>query len=451
MTTTPAFPADTSPGVRELPAPCWYIGAAGTGAHIDFLSETHEPTEQEARNTLASRDDAAELGVFAYPTPCAVAYLACGEQFHAHDDNESCHFDSVGDLIRELRESGLPEVTPGVFLCDDDTCSCAKLWGDVVQEQSLRDTSPDVLSRGVVEGWADPVFDPRQIDWDEKRRTALVPFGVFRGRPVNPLYVGDHPFGRNQLGHWGEQVCGDAIVQATVDGARYTLMIERGDGFGWALPGGTAEPGEDAVTCALRELQEETGLTVDRSQARLVEVDPQIVPDPRGSGEAWMTTCPVIVFLGDLPALPGVAGADDAVRAAWLRSETPDVLEDDLAARFKGKVFAAHRRLVQSELHWIRIGRYGIVDQAGVVDHITRLARHAIHMRLGTSQDAVISVEHAGELPGEVIVHLNSGDNSLAVEQHLTDYGFHVEPGPQTEDGVKLAVTTRTDHARTEK
>lgn len=43
------------------------------------------------------------------------------------------------------------------------------------------------------------------------------------------------------------------------------LLIQRGKapwrGL-WSLPGGRLEPGEDAETCAIRELKEELGLTV---------------------------------------------------------------------------------------------------------------------------------------------------------------------------------------------
>jgi 8-oxo-dGTP diphosphatase len=41
------------------------------------------------------------------------------------------------------------------------------------------------------------------------------------------------------------------------------LLIRRGDGRGWSLPGGIMEPGERIVDCAVREAWEETGLEVE--------------------------------------------------------------------------------------------------------------------------------------------------------------------------------------------
>ena len=41
------------------------------------------------------------------------------------------------------------------------------------------------------------------------------------------------------------------------------LLIRRGDGRGWSLPGGIMEPGERIVDCLVREAWEETGLEVE--------------------------------------------------------------------------------------------------------------------------------------------------------------------------------------------
>jgi 8-oxo-dGTP diphosphatase len=41
------------------------------------------------------------------------------------------------------------------------------------------------------------------------------------------------------------------------------LLIRRGDGRGWSLPGGAMEPGESIAACLLREVWEETGLDVE--------------------------------------------------------------------------------------------------------------------------------------------------------------------------------------------
>jgi 8-oxo-dGTP diphosphatase len=51
-----------------------------------------------------------------------------------------------------------------------------------------------------------------------------------------------------------------AVVQ---DASGGVLLIRRGDGRGWSLPGGMMEPGESIVACLVREVREETGLDVE--------------------------------------------------------------------------------------------------------------------------------------------------------------------------------------------
>ena len=48
--------------------------------------------------------------------------------------------------------------------------------------------------------------------------------------------------------------------------------------------------------------------------------------------------------------LPSVTGTDDAARATWLRADTYDELVTQLASRYGGEVFAAHRSLLAEAL-----------------------------------------------------------------------------------------------------
>lgn len=213
-------------------------------------------------------------------------------------------------------------------------------------------TDPEVFAaaaRG--EPWADPETDPTRIDWAERQRQALIPFRVIDGRPVNPCQSTGIRYGRNQLGHWGEQPCADAIVTVTDNaGTRWLLMVERSDGHGWAMPGGYVEPGEDPIDAAVRELAEETGLMVYREHDHYVTLPPRYVPDPRASDEAWMVTVPVRIDLGGgYCLLPEVEGRDDARRAAWIPANTYVDLAAALAAD-GGQVFAAHRDLLRQVL-----------------------------------------------------------------------------------------------------
>jgi len=210
-------------------------------------------------------------------------------------------------------------------------------------------THPDVLTIGVRDGWAEPVTDPAEIDWPVRQAAAAIPFEVVAGRPVNPCAKTGIRHGRNELGLWGENLMADALITATHapspgEACRCLLMVERGDGLGWAVPGGAAEPGETATAAALRELAEETCLVVPADICAAGEA--VYVPDPRASDEAWAVTVPVAADLGRAAYLPLVTGADDARLAAWIPANDYDVLTWFLAEVHAGVIFPAHVALV---------------------------------------------------------------------------------------------------------
>lgn len=60
------------------------------------------------------------------------------------------------------------------------------------------------------------------------------------------------------------------------DEAGRVLLIRRGDGGGWSLPGGVMEPGERLDQCLVREVQEETGLEVEPVRLIGVYSDPAV-------------------------------------------------------------------------------------------------------------------------------------------------------------------------------
>ncbi|OLT12975.1 hypothetical protein BJF79_03480 [Actinomadura sp. CNU-125] len=212
-------------------------------------------------------------------------------------------------------------------------------------------THPDVLSKGITEGWADPEDDPTTLDWPARQAAAAIPFEVVDGRPLNPHHPTGIRYGRSELGHWGEQQAADALVAAfDENGRRWIVLIERRDEVEryelcrWALPGGKVDSGETALEAAVRELAEETGLDLRGQNIEWHAGMPQYVDDPRASDEAWMVTTLCIADLGVIPRgqFPAVAGGDDAARAAWVPADTYGELTYHLTTVYRCGVWSAH-------------------------------------------------------------------------------------------------------------
>lgn len=101
------------------------------------------------------------------------------------------------------------------------------------------------------------------------------------------------------------------------------LLIQRGNepykGC-WAFPGGFMNMEETAEECAVRELKEETGLTVNRIQQ--IGAYSKVNRDPRGRTVS-------IAYLAIVDAPTAVSGMDDAAKAAWFPlSSLPDLAFD---------------------------------------------------------------------------------------------------------------------------
>lgn len=212
-------------------------------------------------------------------------------------------------------------------------------------------THPDVLTVGPAQGWAETETDPTRINWPERQARATIPFQVINGRPVNPCEKTGITRGRNEMGFWAETLMADALVTVTYCGVLYLLMVEREDGYGWAVPGGRVEPGETGLDAAIRELYEETALSVPLSMCEAQP--PRYAPDPRASDEAWPVTVPVHVRLPDRDStimggrdLPLVEGGDDARRAEWIPAASYGLLTLALRDLYGGTVFAAHQAML---------------------------------------------------------------------------------------------------------
>jgi len=102
---------------------------------------------------------------------------------------------------------------------------------------------------------------------------------------------------------------GDTPAPAIPDSARI-LLLRQPPGFGWSLPGGLIDRGEQPLDCAARELWEETGVRLPVTQ--FVPAVPNAVIHPRGQ---WVDTVFVAhVDPADHPAIPDGVEVDEL---AW--------------------------------------------------------------------------------------------------------------------------------------
>ena len=132
-------------------------------------------------------------------------------------------------------------------------------------------------------------------------------------------------------------VTADCVVM-TKEANPHVLLIERGfDPFKgrWAFPGGFMNMDETAEQCAIRELEEETGLKI--SSIHQIGAYSKVDRDPRGRTIT-------VAYLATIEAPAKVRGQDDAAKAEWfpidalppLAFDHDDIMKDALAlyARF---------------------------------------------------------------------------------------------------------------------
>jgi len=133
-------------------------------------------------------------------------------------------------------------------------------------------------------------------------------------------------------------VTADCIV-ITKEAEPKVLLIERGDEpfkRCWAFPGGFMNMDETTEQCAIRELEEETGLRV--SEVHQIGAYSKVDRDPRGR-----TITVAYLTIIDEPI--AVNGQDDAAKAQWfplsvlpeLAFDHYDIMQDAV------KVFNRHK------------------------------------------------------------------------------------------------------------
>ncbi len=177
------------------------------------------------------------------------------------------------------------------------------------------------------------------------------------GRPLHPwldAMITDPNVGvvtgKGKYWSWGPNYTADPIVIRRDLDEPHVLLIKRGDGTGWALPGGFVDKGEMAQAAAIREAKEESGIDVMQFNHSVSEVYKGVLSDLRATANAWPETTAYCIelnlgtkadqkrladmmaqnrrerllrsigrfaFRGGISRIPW-QGGDDAERAAWV-------------------------------------------------------------------------------------------------------------------------------------
>ncbi len=105
-------------------------------------------------------------------------------------------------------------------------------------------------------------------------------------------------------------VTADCVVMTREPDTKVLLIERGGEPYKgcWAFPGGFMNMDETAAQCAVRELQEETGLTVQNVSQ--IGAYSGVDRDPRGRTVT-------VAYLAVVDREMAVTGQDDAARAQW--------------------------------------------------------------------------------------------------------------------------------------
>ena len=94
------------------------------------------------------------------------------------------------------------------------------------------------------------------------------------------------------------------------------LAIQRKDNGQWAIPGGMVDKGEEVSRTLSRELQEETGVTLNMEKGKMIYRG--YVDDPRNTDHAWMETTAEPSSPAELSEKMNLLAGDDARNVKWL-------------------------------------------------------------------------------------------------------------------------------------
>ncbi len=151
---------------------------------------------------------------------------------------------------------------------------------------------------------------------DIKDDTVYTNFGTFTNKSGSRLTKGYSYLLR---------VINDEVVETGMSCVDLIILVRNGKGYKilsikrghppfvgmWANPGGNIDEDEKPIDAAVRELEEETGLKIDKSELHYIGMFDKPFRDPRNKN------CVSYAFRVILDDYPDVTAGDDATECTW--------------------------------------------------------------------------------------------------------------------------------------
>jgi ADP-ribose pyrophosphatase len=214
--------------------------------------------------------------------------FACAEDAKSLQEGGRMKLDCY-KMFTELPQRDGKPVYPDRFVVPDDKRSWKRAYLEY-NPPYYRDHTVEANTVPKGHKWAEPESKINVQNLDVEVFREFLAASNDEGIPRNPCGR-TGIVGQGLLGKWGENWAADPIITRydPTTGKLMLLLIKRGDGGEWAIPGGMVNPEETKLSMtAARELKEETGLDIKMDMA--TEVYEGIVDDSRNTDNSWIMT-----------------------------------------------------------------------------------------------------------------------------------------------------------------